>query len=139
MKKLIIDTNCLLSFVTDRNLQQQEKIFRLFQEAAHLKILLLCHHHVLSEFVFVLSSVYSIEANKIHAIVSDLIALPGVITVAEVNIKTVLSLWPAVIPDYGDAVIAGHCKDTKGTAVATFDKKFKTAMTKAKITVYQLR
>ncbi len=33
MKKIIIDTNCLLSFVTDRNVQQQEKISRLFQEA----------------------------------------------------------------------------------------------------------
>ena len=138
MKKIIIDTNCLLSFVTDRNLQQQEKISRLFQEAGQLKALILCHHHVISEFVYVLSSVYSIETNKIHAIVSDLIVMPGVEPVSAVNVKIVLSLWPAIIPDYGDAVIAAHCKDTKGTSVASFDKKFIKAMKKGDIAIYPL-
>ncbi|MCI5149480.1 MAG: type II toxin-antitoxin system VapC family toxin [Candidatus Electrothrix sp. MAN1_4] len=138
MNKIIIDTNCLLSFVTDRNAEQQERIVKLFQQAGHLEVLLLCHHHVLSEFVFVLSSVYSTEPDTIHTIITDLVAMPGVMPVSEVNIKTVLSLWPAVIPDYGDAVIAAYCKDTKGTAVATFDKKFRKAMKKAGIIMYQL-
>ncbi len=138
MKKIIIDTNCLLSFVTDRNVQQQEKISRLFQEAGQLKTLILCHHHVISEFVYVLSSVYSIEANKIHAIISDLIVMPGLESVSAINIKTVLSLWPAIIPDYGDAVIAAHCKETKGTSVASFDKKFIKAMKQGDIAIYPL-
>ncbi|MGX9727969.1 MAG: hypothetical protein ACTFAK_11805 [Candidatus Electronema sp. VV] len=73
MKKVIIDTNCLLSFVTDRNLAQQEKFSKLFQEAAQLKAVILCPHHVISEFVFVLSSVYGTSAEKIHAILSDLV------------------------------------------------------------------
>ncbi len=38
MKKIVIDTNCLLSFVTDRNLEQQEKVFKLFHEAGQLKV-----------------------------------------------------------------------------------------------------
>ena len=138
MKKIIIDTNCLLSFVTDRNAQQQEKISRLFQEAGQLKKIIVCHHHVLSEFVFVLSSVYAIETSRIHAVISDLIVMPGVKPVSEVNMKTVLSLWPAIIPDYGDAVIAAYCKDTKGTSVVTFDKKFIKAMKKGDITLYPL-
>lgn len=37
MKKVIIDTNCLLSFVTDRNVAQQEKVSKLFHDAAQLK------------------------------------------------------------------------------------------------------
>ena len=138
MTKFIIDTNCLLSFVTDRNLEQQEKISKLFQQAGRLELSLLCHHHVLSEFVFVLSSVYSTAADTIHTIVADLVTMPGVMPVSEVNIKTVLSLWPAVVPDYGDAVIAAYCKDTKGTAIATFDKKFRKAMTRADIALYPL-
>lgn len=136
MNKIIIDTNCLLSFVTDRNQEQQEKIAKLFHQAGQLKVLLICHHHVLSEFVFVMSSVYSTEPEKIHSIIADLVVMPGLIPVTEVNVKTILSLWPAVIPDYGDAVIAAYCKDTKGTVVATFDKKFRKAMKKAGVVLY---
>ncbi|MCW5207068.1 PIN domain-containing protein [Desulfobulbus sp. F5] len=138
MKKVILDTNCLLSFVTDRNLEQQEKVSKLFQEAVQLKTVILCHHHVISEFVFVLSSVYGTAAEKIHTILSDLVVMPGIVPVAEVNIKTVLSLWPALIPDYGDAVLAALCKDSKGTAVATFDRKFQKAMKYAGILSIEL-
>ncbi|MCI5157310.1 MAG: type II toxin-antitoxin system VapC family toxin [Candidatus Electrothrix sp. AUS1_2] len=138
MKKIIIDTNCLLSFVTDRNPDQQEKVARLFQEAAQLKTAILCHHHVISEFVFVLGSVYGIDAEKIQKILSDLIVMPGVLPIAEVNIKSVLALWPAVIADYGDAVLASCCQNRKGTAVVTFDKKFIKAMKREGIAIYPL-
>lgn len=138
MKKVIIDTNCLLSFVTDRNVAQQEKVSKLFHDAAQLKAVILCPHHVISEFIFVLSSVYGTEAEKIHSILSDLIVMPGIVTTGEVSIKTVLSLWPSLIPDYGDAVVAAICKDSKGTAVVTFDKKFRTAMKAAGIQTCEL-
>lgn len=138
MKKVIIDTNCLLSFVTDRNVAQQEKVSKLFHDAAQLKAVILCPHHVISEFVFVLSSVYGTEAEKIHSILSDLIVMPGIVTTGEVSIKTILSLWPSLIPDYGDAVVAAICKDSKGTAVVSFDKKFRTAMKAAGIQTCEL-
>ena len=138
MKKIVIDANCLLSFVTDRNAEQQEKISKLFHEAGQLKSVILCHHHVISEFVCVLSSVYGTDAEKIHEILSDHLVMPGCMTVSEVNMQTVLSLWPAVIADYGDAIIAAYSKDTKGTAVATFDKKFSKAMHRAGIAICPL-
>jgi len=34
------------------------------------------------------------------------------------------------VPDYGDAIIASLCKDTKGASVATFDRKFKAKLKK---------
>jgi len=37
MKQIIIDTNCLISFVTDRDLTQQQKIARLLTDAAKLR------------------------------------------------------------------------------------------------------
>jgi len=138
MKKIVIDTNCMLSFVTDRNLEQQEKISKLLHEAGQLKVSVLCHCYMISEFVFVLSSVYGTDVKKIHEIISDLIVMPGIMTVAEVNMQTVLSLWPAVVSDYGDAIIAAYSKNTKGTAVATFDKKFSKAMHRAGIAIHQL-
>jgi predicted nucleic acid-binding protein len=48
VKKYIIDTNALISFVTDRNAAQQQKIAPLFESAANLKALVLCHQYVLT-------------------------------------------------------------------------------------------
>jgi predicted nucleic acid-binding protein len=41
MKKVVIDTNALVSFVTDRNPAQQENIAAVF-EGARLKTTILC-------------------------------------------------------------------------------------------------
>ena len=128
MKRIIIDTNCLISFVTDRNLEQQQKIARLFADAARLKKIILCHHHVLSEFVYVLSSVYRLPDNNIHDMISDFIAMPGIELITDVNMDIILSYWPKHIPDYGDAIIAAQCKNSTRAAIATFDKKFKNAL-----------
>lgn len=125
MKKIIIDTNGLVSFVTDRDIEQQKKIARLLQDASKLKITIQCHHHVISEFVYVLSSVYGCRDNDIHRMISDFIAMPGIEIATSVDMPTLLNFWPDRIPDYGDAVIASQCKNNKGSAIATFDKKFR--------------
>ena len=127
MKQIIIDTNCLISFVTNRNPAQQEKVARLLSDAATLRQTILCHHHALSEFVYVLGSVYQLSDQIIHDMITALIAMPGVKLVTDVDMETVLNYWPNHISDYGDAVIVGQCKNHKGSAIATFDKKLKNA------------
>ena len=111
MNKIIIDTNALISFVTDRNIKQQKKITQLLHDASRFKITILCHHHVISEFVYVLSSVYKCNDEDIHHMISDFIAMPGVEITTDVNLAILLKYWPNQIPDYGDAVIAAQCKD----------------------------
>ncbi|GAB6193886.1 PIN domain-containing protein [Desulfocastanea catecholica] len=138
MKKIIIDTNCLISFVSDRNADQQEKIAALFNKTKQLKSGVICHHHVISEFVYVLTSVYSLKADKVQQMVADLISMPGVTYTSDVDMHMLLSLWPKSIPDYGDAVLAAYCKKTKGTSIATFDKKFHNALISAGLTIVQL-
>ena len=138
MKKIVIDTNCLISFVSDRNPGQQEKITVLFNKAQRLKKMIVCHHHVISEFVYVLTSVYSLTTENVQQMVADLISMPGVIYTSDVDMKTLLLLWPSSIADYGDAVLAAYCKKTKGTEIATFDKKFNSALTKVGLTVQEL-
>ena len=56
MKKhtIVIDTNALISFVTDRNKSRQDKIAELFENAAGLRMSILCPQNVLTEFVYVL-------------------------------------------------------------------------------------
>ena len=130
MKKYIIDTNALISFVTDRNLDQQGEIDRLFKNAARLKILVLCPQNVLTEFVYVMDKVYQIPKSEINEIVQDFIDMPGIEVVHDLNMKTLMSYWPEIFKDYGDAIIATLCKNTKGSLIATFDRKFKTKLKK---------
>jgi predicted nucleic-acid-binding protein len=130
LKNYIIDTNALISFVTDRNPTQQGKISTLFDSAVRLKVGVLCPQNVLTEFVYVMDAVYGIGKDEIRDIIRDFIRLPGVEVVHQINLKTLCTLWPEKVPDYGDAIIASLCKDTKGTSVATFDRKFRAKLKK---------
>ena len=130
MKKYIIDTNALISFVTDRNPTQQAKIANLLDSATQLKVRVLCPQNVLTEFVYVMDSVYGIGKTEIRDIIKDFIRLPGVEIVHQINLKTLFTYWPEKVPDYGDAIIAVLCKDTKGASVATFDRKFRAKLKK---------
>jgi len=128
VKKYIIDTNSLISFVTDRNQNQQEIVAPLFESASRLKCTLVCHQHVLTEFVFVMDKVYGTPKESINTILSDFIAMPGVQLFQQTDFPVLLSIWPAKITDFGDAVIAATGKAVKGATIVTFDMKFKSAL-----------
>jgi len=123
VKKYIIDTNALISFVTDRNQDQQQKIAPLFESAANLKALILCHQYVLTEFIYVMDKVYHVPKEKIRMIITDLVDMPGIEVIHEIDFTAVLTCWPDPIPDFGDAVIASVSKIRK-SAIVTFDRKF---------------
>ena len=110
--------------MTDRNPDQQEKIAYLFEQAAQIKLFLVVHQHTLTEFIFVMEKVYSIPKKEISHMVSDLIDMPGIEVVNDIDFSIVLSWWPDHISDFGDAVIASICKNIKGSIVVTFDRKF---------------
>lgn len=128
MKKYLIDTNALISFVTDRNLAQQEIVAPLFEAASRLKCSLICHQFVLTEFVFVMDRVYGTPKETINAMLRDFIAMPGVELYQQTDFGLLLSLWPEKIPDFVDALLAASGKSLKGTTIVTFDEKFRSAL-----------
>ena len=136
MKKHIIDTNALISFVTDRNPTQQAKIANLLDSAAQLKVRVLCPQNVLTEFVYVMDSVYGIGKTEIRDIARYFIKLPGLEIVHQISLKTLFTFWPEKVPDYGDAIVASLCKDTKGASVATFDRKFRVKLKKLGLSLF---
>jgi predicted nucleic-acid-binding protein len=136
MKKCIIDTNALISFVTDREPKQQAKIANVFADASQLKVRILCPQNVLTEFVYVMDNVYKIESAGINRMIQDFIKLPGIEIVHEINLQILLSFWPEHFADYGDAIIAAVCKDTKGSSVASFDRKFRAKLKKLGLSVF---
>jgi len=137
VKKYVIDTNAIISFVTDRNLAQQEAVAPLFAAACRLKCTLICHQFVLTEFVFVMDKVYAAPKEIINAMVRDFIAMPGVELRHETDFNKVLSLWPGKIADFGDAIVASQGAAIKGAVIVTFDGKFKSALKAQGISVYQ--
>ncbi|UCE53392.1 MAG: PIN domain-containing protein [Desulfobacterales bacterium] len=138
MKKIIIDTNALISFVTDREPEQQAKIAKVFNDASQLKVRLLCPQNVLTEFIYVMDKVYHIENTEINEMVKDFIVLPGIEIVHEVNMKLLLSFWPEHFADYGDAIVAAVCKDTKGSSIASFDQKLRIKLKKLRLSVFSI-
>jgi predicted nucleic-acid-binding protein len=124
VRRYVIDTNALISYVTDRNPQQQQKIAPLFESAAHMKAVIFCHQHVLTEFIYVMDRVYRVPKDEIGRMIKDLIEMPGIEVIQEVDFKTVLSWWPDPINDFGDALIAATGKTRAGSLVVTFDRKF---------------
>lgn len=130
MKKYIIDTNALISFVTTRNPEQQKTVAPLFEAASRLKCQLVCHQFVLTEFVFVMDRVYGTPKETINAMLQDFIAMPGVELVQQTDFNQLLALWPSKIADFGDAIIAATGKSVKGATVVTFDARFKAALKK---------
>ena len=126
----------MISFVTDRSPAQQGKIANLLDSATRLKLRVLCPQNVLTEFVYVMDSVYRIGQAEIRDMVRDFIRLPGVEIVHHLSLKTLFTFWPDKVPDYGDAIIAALCKDTSGSSVATFDRKIKAKLKQLDLSVY---
>ena len=123
MKKYIIDTSALISFVTDRNAAQQQKIAPLFESAANLKALVLCHQYVLAEFIHVMDRVYHVPKAEIGRMIADFVDMPGIEIIHEIDFNAVLSYWPDPLSDFGDAVTASVGK-VRRSAIVTFDRKF---------------
>jgi predicted nucleic acid-binding protein len=94
MKQYLVDTNALISFVTDRDPEQQEKVARLFESARNLKAVIFCHQHVLTEFIYVMDRIYNVSKDQINRMVSDLMEMPGIETIQEIDLKAALSFWP---------------------------------------------
>jgi predicted nucleic acid-binding protein len=128
MQELIIDTNFLLSYVTDRNPAQQEKAAPLFLNASRLKVMLWCPQAVIAEFVSVLEKIYGQPKEQIRQMLVDFIALPGVGVLHEIDLALVLTYWPEHIPDFGDALVAAAAKSRAKARVATFDQRLRAAL-----------
>ncbi len=124
MKDVVVDTNVLISFVTDRNAEQQARAAELFEAAAAGELRLILHQAVISELVYVLGNLYQQEAVDIAGLLQELLATPGIATADEVSWNQLWDFWPERFPDFADALLAGVAREKRYDAVATFDQRF---------------
>lgn len=129
MKKIIIDINALISFVTDRNIKHSQIMYDIFSGKENFRIYILSN--VISEFVYVMTKIYSVDSLKVSEIVNDLLKMPNLDFVEGYFPETIFSIWPEQIKDFGDGVIAAASLTLK-LPVYTFDKKFAGQLEKIK-------
>lgn len=120
--RVVIDTNVLVSAVMDRNVDQQKKADRLFHMAGESQVELLIPQCAIFEFIYVLESRYEVARDDVRAMVRDLINMPSLRVVDDLNSALWLRTWTEPISEPNDAAVAAVAMATR-SAVATFDRK----------------
>lgn len=136
MRRVLVDSNVLLSYLTDREPRQRRLAADLIEGAAANGVVLLLHQQVLSELVFVLRRLYDRGAQEAAATLAELLALPSAEPVDALPWTRLLELWPAELPDFADACLAAAARAAQADAIATFDRSFSARLRRLPIAAY---
>lgn len=131
-----MDTNVLVSFLTDRHREQQRLAGELFTAASSGESSLWLHQMVLSETVYVLLNVYQLEPTRVADYLERLYAMPGIEPLDDLSWSTLLDLWPNAIPDFADAALAAVALRNRGLRIATFDQRLMRQLSKLDVPTY---
>jgi predicted nucleic-acid-binding protein len=123
MKKYIIDTNCLISYVTDRDERQRASVSLYFDSALKSQCTLVVLTSVITEFVYVLSRVYQADPLTVCDMTRTILHTPGIEIDTAVDFESVISLWPEKIRDFGDAILASRAREIN-IPILTLDRSF---------------
>jgi predicted nucleic acid-binding protein len=119
----LVDTNCLISYYTDRSPSQHEAISAYVLRATELALSLHIVPHVLSELVYVLERVHDVSSPRVADLVRKTLDTPGIEYLEAHPVGQILDVWPRPISDYGDAVVAAVALGSR-MPVLTFDRTF---------------
>ncbi len=125
MTSVVVDTNVLVSFLTDRDPEQQARAAELLARAADRELEVVLHQVVVVETAYVLRNLYGVSREDTAAIVRELLAMPGVTAVDEMPWSALLELWPATFAELAGGALAAVARAGRHDAVATFDLTFR--------------
>lgn len=118
-----IDTNVLVRFLVQDDLDQFEKARKLIKREVAAGRRVLINQLVLMETEWVLHSRYSVPKNKIIEALSGLLEAVDVQLVDEAAIEEALYMWKDSNADFADCLIAAKNRRMGCRATATFDAK----------------
>jgi predicted nucleic acid-binding protein len=133
--RVVIDANVLLSAVTDRDLGQRSRAESLIRLAAESRVELLIPQCCLFEVIYVLETRYRMTRDEVRQLVGDLLSMPRLRLVHELDAPLWLQMWTESIPEPADAAVAVVAMSTR-SAVATFDRKLINRLRKLSVDVW---
>jgi len=129
VKKYLLDTNVLLRFLLDDHPELSVAAARLFQQAADEKCLLILTDLGIAEAVWVLTSYYKLERQKVAESLAKFLLKAGVQCPSLEPVLDALSRFKATNCDFFDCYLAAQAASS-GVAIASFDsdlRKFEDA------------
>jgi predicted nucleic acid-binding protein len=136
VKSIVIDTNVVISFLTDRDLRQQEIAARLFEDAASARLEVVLHQAVITEVVYVLQNLYNQAPPTVAATIRDLMDMHGIAIADEMPWSRLFEIWPGRIETYADAALAAVAASGGHEYLATFDRGFRRQLNRLGIRPY---
>jgi predicted nucleic acid-binding protein len=124
VKKYLLDTNVLVRFLLDDHPEPSVAAARLFQQAADEKCLLILTDLGIAEAVWVLTSYYKLERQKVAESLAKLLLKTGVQCPSLEPVLDALARFKATNCDFFDCYLAAQAVSS-GIAIASFDKDFR--------------
>ena len=124
MKRVYVDTNVDLRFITGSPAEQALQAKKLFEAAEAGELTLFLDEIVLAETVWVLSSFYKFSKDTIRNVLQVIIANRGIEMEDEKGALLALTLYADMNVDFEDALIAVHMGRNRIDVIYTFDRHF---------------
>ena len=122
-KRIVIDTNLLVRFLTEDDPAKAKAVDSLLARAGNGEIKILVPSIVIAELVWVLESFYKMDPRDIAELVDAVLNTPGVDVMDKPIIQSALKRYKGKKIDMIDAWIVEFAREAGVGTVYTFDKK----------------
>ena len=123
MKRVFLDTNIFLRYLTDDPPEHAGKVERLLELAKEGEITLVAGPPVFFELAWTLKSFYKMSRQKIYECLTAILGISALEVTDIHTVEEALELYKATSADFADAYLAVLSKLTGADAVATFNRK----------------
>jgi len=124
MKKVFVDTNIFLRYLTADDTVKYEKCKELFRLAVDQKISLLTSETVIAELIWTLRSFYRVQKDEVIAKISIIVNTPNLTIPNSSIIAEALVIYGRRNIDYIDAYNAVFMKHHNTSEVYSYDSDF---------------
>jgi predicted nucleic-acid-binding protein len=122
-KKVIIDTNLLVRYLTNDEPQKARAVENLLNSAEKGDLKIFIPSIVIAELIWVLESYYQLKSDKINDLIDAIIKTPGIEVADKKIIIPAMELYRENNIDFIDAWLISFAREMDFKTIYTFDKK----------------
>jgi predicted nucleic acid-binding protein len=123
MRRVFLDSNVLLRFLTTDDFEQRTKAKVLLGKASSGEILLVTGPPVLFEISWVLRKAYKKSPGEVVEILKSILTIPGLELTDAPIVKDALTLAAAADMEFADAYITSSAQVAGAEEIATFNTR----------------